>query len=194
MWWRNPSRRNAALLLAGLPLLLTGCGFRPLYGTGGDYDAVPEFSLIAVEQAEDRTTQLLRNNLLDMLTPRGAPEKPLYRLELKVTESVSSVFVTRSDEITRNNLQMTVAYRLINYNSGVSISGYTLSSLVSYNLVRADYANLVSERDARARATRDLAEQIRIRLGNYFTRQRELERERQFRQQQQQQQLPQQPR
>jgi hypothetical protein len=45
-----------------------------------------------------------------------------------------------------------------------------VSSLVSYNLVRADYANLVSERDARGRATRDNAEQLRIVLGNYFSR------------------------
>ncbi len=52
------------------------------------------------------------------------------------------------------------------------MQGNSLSSLVSYNLVRADYANLVSERDARARAARDLAEQLRIRLGNYFTQQR----------------------
>ncbi|MBX3455634.1 LPS assembly lipoprotein LptE [Ferrovibrio sp.] len=173
MWWRNPSRRTAgALLLAGLPLLLAGCGFRPLYGTGHTYDAVPEFSALAVEQAEDRSTQLLRNHLLDMLTPRGAPEKPAYRLELKVAESVSSVLVTRSDEITRNNLQMTVTYRLIDYRSGVALQSNSLSSLVSYNLVRAEYANLVSERDARARAARDLAEQIRIRLGNFFTQQR----------------------
>ncbi len=172
MWWRDPSRRAAALLIAGLPLLLVGCGFRPLYGTGNDYDAVPEFSALAVEQAEDRTTQILRNHLLDMITPRGAPEKPAYRLELKVVESVSSVLVTRSDEITRNNLQMTVTYRLYDYRGGTALQSNSLSSLVSYNLVRADYANLVSERDARARAARDLAEQIRIRLGNYFTQQR----------------------
>lgn len=173
MWWRNPSRRAAALLLAGLlPAMLAGCGFRPLYGNGSDGEALPEFASIAVEQAEDRTTQLLRNHLLDMLNPRGAPEKPAYRLELKVVESVSSVLVTRSDEITRNNLQMTVTYRLIDYRSGVAVQGNSLSSLVSYNLVRADYANLVSERDARARAARDLAEQLRIRLGNYFTQQR----------------------
>ena len=49
----------------------------------------------------------------------------------------------------------------------------------SYNVTQADYANLVSEKNARERALRDVAEQIRLRLGNYFDRKPEIERRQQ---------------
>jgi LPS-assembly lipoprotein len=87
-----------------------------------------------------------------------------------VVETVASVLVTRSDEVTRNNLNLVISYRLQEYRTGAPIWSGSVNSLVSYNLVRADYANLVSERDARARAARDGAEQLRISLGNFFSR------------------------
>lgn len=170
---RPPTRRRVAaglgLLLAGL---LPGCGYRPLYGSNATASAVPEFAAIAVEQPEDRTAQILRNHLLDMLTPLGAPERPLYRLQIKVQESVSSVLVTRADEITRSNLSMSASVSLYDYRSGTSLYSVAISSITSFNVLRSDYANLVGEKDARARAAQDIAEQIRIRLGNYFTRTR----------------------
>jgi len=167
MWW---SRRHllAFLLLALLPGL-NGCGFKPLYGQQDDI-TVEEFRRIVIEQPENRLTQQIRNHLLDMLTPLGTPEQPLYRLELKAVETVASVLVTRSDETTRNNLNLNINYRLQDYRTGTLVWSGSVSSLVSYNLVRADYANLVSERDARARAARDGAEQLRISLGNFFSR------------------------
>lgn len=164
----SSSRLLAVLLLAAG---LAGCGFRPLYEQGGaNADVAAAFETIAIAQPEDRVTQVVRNHLLDMLTPRGTPERPRYRLELKVTESVSSVLVTRSDEVTRNNLQLQVQYRLVEFRSGALVSGDTVNTLTSYNLLRADFANLVSERDARSRAARDCAEQIRFRLGSLFNK------------------------
>jgi hypothetical protein len=65
----------------------------------------------------------------------------------------------------------------------------SINSQASYNLTLADYSNLVSEKNARERALKDLAEQVRLRLGNYFDRQlpmqRERERERELQRQQQ---------
>lgn len=174
MWWPDVSttsqRRGFAALALACALFLGACGYQPLYGSRVENAAVPEFAAIAIEQPETRTAQVIRNHLLDMLTPLGAPERPLYRLQMKVTENVSSVLVTRADEITRSNLKMTVQYTLVDYRSGAALVSHTISSTTSFNVLRTDYANLVGERDARARAARDAAEQIRIRLGNYFTR------------------------
>ncbi len=168
MWWSR--RIFLALMLLALAPGLAGCGFKPLYGRQDGDVTVQEFSQIVFGQPEDRVTQQVRNHLLDMVTPLGVPQQPLYRLELKVTETVSSVLVTRTDEVTRNNLNLQTLYRLLDYRTGTVLYQGQVSSLVSYNLVRADYANLVSERDARSRAARDNAEQLRIVLGNYFSR------------------------
>ena len=172
------SRRHIAL--AGLLLALTalsGCGFKPLYGRDGA-SVVPEFEQIAVAQPEDRSSQQLRNYLLDTLTPRGEPGRPRYMLEYRLTESVGAVFVTRSEEITRNNLQMTVTAVLRDYETGALLYTMSPTSQASYNLTLADYSNLVSEKNARERALKDISEQLRLRLGNYFDWQRPMQLER----------------
>jgi LPS-assembly lipoprotein len=164
--------RRSALLFSGAALLaLSGCGFKPLYRKNNDTDTVPQFAQIAIAQPEDRPSQQLRNHLLDILTPHGAPDRPRYILEYRITETVGSVFVTRSEEITRNNLQLSVACYLRNYEGGMVVFSMAATSQASYNVTQADYANLVSEKNARERALRDAAEQIRLRLGNFFDRQ-----------------------
>ena len=100
MLWSRLSRMLLIGLLAAGPV--AGCGFRPLYKQTASSDTVREFSLISVAQPEDRPSQQLRNHLLDILTPYGQPDRPVYRLDYRITESVGSVFVTRTEEITRN--------------------------------------------------------------------------------------------
>lgn len=164
MSWSRP----LCLLLAAISL--AACGFRPLYQQDGAGAAVPQFDQISIAQPEDRVSQQLRNHLLDMITPKGSPERPAYILDYRITESVGSVFVTRSDEITRNNLQVSVSAYLRNYQTGQPVTSFSITTQASYNLTVADYANLISEKNARERALRDAAEQIRIRLANYFGR------------------------
>ncbi len=190
MSWSKPFRMLAvSLLLAGI---VAGCGFRPLYKQAGNTNTVQDFSQISIVQPEDRPSQQLRNFLLDSLTPYGQPDRPLYRLDYRLTETVASVFVTRTEEITRNNLQLSVSVYLRDYQTGAVLTSLSTSSQASYNVTLADYANLVSEKNARERALRDVAEQIRLRLGNYFDRRPELER-RWIEQQMRNQSLPAQP-
>lgn len=169
------SRRNALLFSGAALLALSGCGFKPLYQQNRDSDTVPQFAQISISQPDDRIGQLLRNHLLDILTPHGTPDRPRYILEYRITESVGSVFVTRSEEITRNNLQLSVSCYLRNYEAGTVLFSMSATSQASYNVTQADYANLVSEKNARERALRDAAEQIRLRLGNFFDRQQKLQ-------------------
>lgn len=176
------SRRLRPLLGTLLVMaLVAGCGFRPLYKQTGNTDTVREFSQISIAQPEDRPSQQLRNYLLDTLTPYGQPDRPVYRLDYRITESLGSVFVTRSEEITRSNVQISASVTLYNYQSGQPLMSISASSQASYNVTQADYANLVSEKNARERALRDVAEQVRLRLGNYFDRKPEIERRQQER-------------
>ena len=169
MWW---SKALTLCLMLVLPTL-AGCGFRPLYGSGDGVDVVPEFSQIAIAQPDNRGDQLLRNRLLDILTPKGSPDRPRYLLNYRITESIGSVFVTRSEEITRSNLSLTVTATLHDYESGRTVFTTQATTQSSFNLTTNDYANLITERDARDRAMRDAADQLRIRLANYFDRWRQ---------------------
>jgi LPS-assembly lipoprotein len=167
------SSRAAALLVLTLLPALAACGFKPLYGRNDGADVVPEFSQISIAQPDNRGEQLLRNRLLDILTPKGAPERPRYLLNYRVTDTVGAVFVTRNEEITRSNVVVNVSTTLHDYESGQPIFSVSAQSQASFNQSVNDYANLIAERDARDRAMRDAAEQIRIRLANYFDRWRQ---------------------
>lgn len=179
MSWSRRLRPWLGVLLVAV--LTAGCGFRPLYKQTANTDAVREFSQISIAQPEDRPSQQLRNHLIDVLTPLGQPDRPAYRLDFRITESLGSVFVTRSEEITRSNLQISASATLRDYRSGQPVHSLSATSQASYNVTQADYANLVSEKNARERALRDVAEQIRLRLGNYFDRKPEIERRQQER-------------
>lgn len=188
-WSKRLAPLLTVLLAAGL---LAGCGFRPLYKQTANTATVAEFSQISIAQPEDRPSQQLRNHLVDFLTPYGQPDRPTYRLDFQLTESLGSVFVTRTEEVTRNNLQLSASAVLRDYRSGQTIFSISANSQASYNVTQADYANLVSEKNARERALRDVAEQIRLRLGNYFDRKPEIDRRR-LEQQQREQLSPSQP-
>src|SRR5688572_13658150 len=110
--------------LTGLVLVaaaLSGCGFKPLYRQNDGSAVVPQFSQIAIMQPDDRPSQQMRNYLLDSLTPRGEPGRPRYILEYQIEENVGAVFVTRSEEITRNNLQLTIRAALRDYEGGTGL-------------------------------------------------------------------------
>src|SRR5690606_19133255 len=83
--------RFAALAAAAAAVLaLSGCGYRPVYGeqsaaVSGD-GARSNLGSVKVLGIADRRGQILRNYLLDRMTPRGEPATPRYILSVTTTE------------------------------------------------------------------------------------------------------------
>jgi LPS-assembly lipoprotein len=162
------SRPLAALLAAAQ--ILGACGFTPLYRRDRESASFRQMSAIDVPAVDDRLSQLVRNHLLDLISPEGRPARPLYRLSFVATESQGGVLLTRSDVITRYNMNVSVTYKLVDAQTGDELLTESIASYAAYSVLRAEFASLVAEEDARARAARDIGEQIRIRLAVYFTR------------------------
>ncbi len=126
--------------------------------------------MAAVEIAfiADRTGQLLRNELLDRLTPAGAAQAPRYLLAVTLSESKQSLAIRRDDTATRANLILTAHFKLSEQPAdGVVLEGRS-RSFNSYNISTFEFATLSAETDARRRATRALAEDIATRLAIFF--------------------------
>jgi LPS-assembly lipoprotein len=163
------SRRTLVLALAGGSL--AACGFEPLYrqptpGSG----AVARLAEVSVPEKLDRTYQLFRNEFLARARPRGSSGGERYRLDLIVTESLGAVLVTRSEDVTRYNLALTVNYRLFQSGTDRIAATGSVGSLANFNALRAEFANIASETDARERAARDAADQLVARLALLFER------------------------
>ena len=162
------TRSLAATLIA--TQILGACGFSPLYRRDRESGSVPQLAAVDIPAAGDRLSQLVRNNLLDLVSPEGKPSRPLYRLSFETTESQGGVLLTRGDVITRYNMTVSVAYRLVDAQTGTELLADSITSYAAYSVLRAEFASLIAEEDARARAARDLSEQLRIRLAIYFAR------------------------
>lgn len=159
----------ASLLLA---LALVGCGFQPLYGQRfGQEGSVAHLAAIKVAPIKDRGGQMLRNDLLDKLTPKGVPDSPLYQLEVGVNETRSDLVMLRDATSTFAKVRFDVSYSLTDLRSGTVLTKGRTQSVITFNLVESDFANLSAENDARRRAAEEISEDIRLRLGLYFSRQ-----------------------
>ncbi len=168
---RRPSTFASAVVPAlALLLALAACGFEPLYGNREQPgDAVfNDFHQTKVATIPERSGQMLRNALLDRMNYRGEPAQPAYELKIDLDETRRDVLV-RSDEVaTAADLTLAARYRLVSTADGRTLNEGTARSIVRYNVLASPYATLSSAEDARRRATVQLAEDIRARLGVYF--------------------------
>lgn len=162
MWWF----RTVSLLAC--VLVLAACGFRPLYSGQADGEESAELAAVRVQPIADRVGQLLHNHLLDLINPRGRPPRPRYTLKIQVTEGIQHLAVRKSELSTRANLRLSASYSLLPTGGATPVMQGTSSVVSSYNILKADFATLIAEKDARARAAREVAQDIRARLAVYF--------------------------
>ena len=166
---RFPSNLPRPLAMAALAVavLVPGaCGFQPVYSEQRNASAATLAS-IAIAPIEDRRGQQLRNLLKARLSPKGPADRALYRLTVKLTEAKAELALRKDESATRANLTLTAEYvleRLPPYPPGAA-RGNAVSTN-SYNVLESDYATLSAENDARDRALRTLAEEIRLRVAS----------------------------
>lgn len=158
-----------ALVITLLCLGLAGCGFRPLYGAGdGGLHANQALSQIAVASIEDRPGQMLRNLLIDRLTPGGYPDKPAFRLEVSLREEQVDFGIRKDATATRAQLNQFANFRLVDTATGQPVFSGQARSVNSYNILSSEFGTLVTEDSARDRGLRRLADDIVTRIALHF--------------------------
>ena len=168
MW----SCEMTAARLAPLALLalLAACGFQPLYGQGPRQADPGQLGNIEVAPIADRLGQMTRNHLLDKLNPRGRPVAPEYRLDVTLHESNQRLVFRKDATATRALMKLVAQYRLIEIASGSQVHSGASRATASYNIVASDFATIASEKNARERVSRIVAEDVALRLSVCFSR------------------------
>ena len=157
-----------------LCIIVSACGFQPLYSTKGSANIIAEFSNISVSTSKDRIGQMLSNELKHLLNPLRKPIKPKYRLVTVLSKSVNSLAIKKTALATRSNLTVTSRHTLVDKGSSIILSAGINTITVSYNIFSSDYATLSAEKDAKERAIKELAQDIRLQIGAYFKTQNQL--------------------
>ena len=148
---------------------LAGCGFRPLYSreSSGSPAHLAEIRIVPIA---DRIGQQLHNLLLDKLNPMGPPATARYVLTVTVNESLQNLAVRKDEVATRANLIMRVNFVLARRDDGSTLMTSHAVSANSYNIVSSEFGTLSAENDARARAARELSDEIKSQLGIFLAR------------------------
>tara|TARA_R110002020_G_scaffold86900_1_gene214494 strand:- start:133 stop:633 length:501 start_codon:yes stop_codon:yes gene_type:complete len=158
--------------------LLAGCTAGPLYGTHGvggtDVGAsamrLPYAGRIAINEADTRTDQLVRNELLFRLN-RGAPvSDPLYQLQLEVAGKARGV-VLQSNGVSRSVIYIeTAKYQLVRLSDHVVVASGERSATVPYDQTVQLYASQRALKNAREEASKQLAAQLEIAIASSLSR------------------------
>lgn len=166
------------MLLCRLSILLcicccvTSCGFHPLHIPikGSSQVAVP----IKVATINDREGQILRNYLVDLLTPEGTPEKPKYILTITLTEAIAAIGVNKDETTSRKNATMTALLTLRDTKTNAIVYTHTTKAINSFSVISQNYfSDLTSEEYAKKEALRLLAEKITLLLTTFLDSQYE---------------------
>jgi len=161
-------------------LLVAACGFEPLYVERrssqkwyykGEFDTsiTSEISQIKVEPAGERIGQLIRNELLDSLTPKGIPSKPKYRLNIENIQTKISEQAMRDDiTATRERVEYKANYILTDAQTGKELVHGNTLALSGYNIMANPYATTFSQKKVEQDAAKIMANDIALRIGAYF--------------------------
>lgn len=164
-WWRMIGR---PLGLAGFLMLASGCGFQPLMG-GGNVEVRDKLESIRVEVIADRSGQILRNYLLDDLTPRGVRGSGSYRLQVRLFEPRREVAIRRDDTASRLGYTASVHFELQD-STGRRIFSGSSQSETTFEVTNSEFATLSGLTSARDRALQVVSADIRQQLADFFVR------------------------
>lgn len=160
--------RHICILAAAL--LTAACGFRPLYGEQSVPGGVaPQLASVAVGAMPDRAGYDLRLELESVLNPRGLQTEPRYDLDVRLAKRREGLAIAPDASITRYNVVFEAGFVLKPRSGGEPFSG-TARTISAFNVVDSQFATMVAERDADARAIREIAQDIASRLAVHFER------------------------
>jgi LPS-assembly lipoprotein len=177
MWWfdivtiAKQTLFSKGLALIVLAVLVGACGFRPLYGSRSTgTSTVDAMALVEVDKLSGRYGQIIRNQLLDHLTPRGKPSAPRYRLRLDIETQKEALAIEQDETVERFNFRLVAKYSLVDLTTASTVFRARSQSIAAYNVVRSDYATLVAEQDAAKRVAREVTDDIKLQLAVFFDR------------------------
>lgn len=152
-------------------LLLSACGFSPMYGANNNTGVASQFNKVEVSIIPDRSGQYLRNALIDRLYRNGYPASPAYKLSIEpITEKIFDFDITQEAEATRQQIKLSTNMALIDTKTNKPVLNRKLTAVTSNNILESEFSTIVTERSAREAALNDIARQIERQLSLYFSK------------------------
>ena len=140
-------------------LLLSACGFSPMYAPVG---GGPAIGPVQVQTIEGKSGHVLKTELDRILAVENNGGTPAL-LTITLTETVSNLGLRRDESSTRAELALIANYVFTPANGSAPIRGAVVTT-VSYSIPGAAFAAISAQDDARERAAETMAERFRAEL------------------------------
>jgi LPS-assembly lipoprotein len=160
-------KRLALLVAFAAPL--GACGLHPLYEGGGAGPVAASLARVEVAAIPGKAGYLMSNALRDRL-PERSDEPALYRLEIKLDDSITGLGVRRDDTITRERRSLRARYQLVDNATGEVVLDATAGSDAGVDVVNSEYATIAAENTALENLSNIVADQIVARIATYTRR------------------------
>jgi LPS-assembly lipoprotein len=165
-------RFGSMVLAAVAAAMLSGCGYRPLYGTAEDNAGVTaSMARIAIAEPKTRVGQIIRNDLISSMRAGQSGAEDRYSLTLTPELKTSGIIVKSQPDVTRRSVNLSVSYELVERQSGAVVHKGRTFSQASFDVVRQPFADTQAEADATNRAALEVSNDIRTRLAAFFSTQ-----------------------
>lgn len=153
-------------------LLVSGCGLRPLYASGGKGEVAALLSGIDVAEIEGHGGWLVRNALQDRLrmTQGSDGSGNRYRLDVRLEDSIVGFGVRTDDSVTRERRTLRARYQLVENSTGQVVLDATAARDAGIDVVGSEFSTIAAESTALERLAQGVADQIIARIAVYATR------------------------
>jgi LPS-assembly lipoprotein len=160
------------LPLLALPMILTACGLRPVYGGGSQGPVAQALGNVEVAPIQGKGGWLVRNALNDRLAAMQGGSGPRYRLVVKLDDDISGFGLRADAAITRERRTLRARYQLIDEATGAQVLDDTAGSDAGIDVTSSEYATIAAEDTALERLSQTVADQIVTRLALFSRRTR----------------------
>ena len=168
-----PLGKNGSMMKAGALLLcltvLSACGLRPLYGSGGAGPVASALSSVEVAAIGGQSGWLVRNALNDRMHRQGQ-NAARFRLEVELDDDITGLGVRQDNAISRERRSLRARYRLLDAATGTVLLDQTAAADAGIDVAQSDYATVAAEQTALERLSEMLADQIVARIATYAGR------------------------
>jgi len=175
-------QRNSKIISAALGvflmLIMSSCGFKPMYGanSAGGSGLSQVMANIEIDRIrnmqgrQERLSQLLQNNLIERISPLSSNQSPaLYLLQANYDVEEAGYGIRGDETVTLQNLKLTVVFKLSEINSENVVMDGTARAIITYDLVQSDFSNMTARNTSLSRLSEEVANQIITRIGTFLS-------------------------
>ena len=120
------------------------------------------------EERNSRMGQLIRNDLLEFMTPKGSSGQVDYILNVQYRIERKGYGIRADESVTLQNLKLLVTYELREIKIDKIILRAQARGIVTYDLVQSDYSNMIARKSALERLSKEATHQISIKIGTFL--------------------------